>query len=145
MKIKRVLGWDLQELPSPPRPPIDPARPMAPLRVLAEARRQRIEGDARQLLALGELLEKPATPPASAAEPLGDEARALALLIQHPEWEVSRIAEEIGRPRTKLYKFPGFIAARKALREGRSSLPRGVKDGKTGDLEAWDEADFDSE
>lgn len=45
------------------------------------------------------------------------EAKALALLIKHPEWPDTRIASEIGISRTSLYRFENFCKAREAMTE----------------------------
>ncbi len=45
------------------------------------------------------------------------EAKALALLIKHPEWPDNRIASEIGISRTSLYRFENFCKAREAMTE----------------------------
>ena len=72
---------------------------------------------------------------------LTGEERALALLVAHPEWTDAHIAEKAGVSRTTLYKpnWTRYQAAREALKQGRGSLPRGTKDGETGDVEAWDD------
>ncbi len=65
------------------------------------------------------------------------EWQALAFLKEHPNWSCNRIAEAIGVSRTTLYTWPNFVAARRALRAGKSRLPRGWKN-PDGDVEAWD-------
>ncbi|MFG0242999.1 MAG: hypothetical protein ACF8R9_09455 [Phycisphaerales bacterium JB054] len=70
---------------------------------------------------------------------LQKEALAVALLVQHPEWTNSQIAEAVGCARTSLNRWPRFVLARAALRSDRAGLPRGCKD--EGDLEAWDDED----
>jgi hypothetical protein len=67
------------------------------------------------------------------------EAKALAVLYQHSDWTDSEIAAEARIARTTLYKSAKFKAVRDLLREsGKHDLPRGAKDGQTGDLEAWE-------
>jgi hypothetical protein len=70
---------------------------------------------------------------------LTGEAQAVALLVQHPEWSDSQIADAIGCARTSLYRWPKFTISRAALQEGRGDIATGRKDADTGDLEAWDE------
>jgi NAD-dependent oxidoreductase involved in siderophore biosynthesis len=71
---------------------------------------------------------------------LSVEAKAIAVLYEHPEWTDVRIAEEVGCARTTLYKYPKYVAAREFLREaGRKSMPRGRKNSETGTVEAWEE------
>ncbi len=64
------------------------------------------------------------------------EAKALALLVQHPEWTDTAIAKSVPCSRTTLYDWPKYMAAREALRQGRGQKPRGTKD-DDGNLEAW--------
>lgn len=56
---------------------------------------------------------------------------------------VSQIAKELGCERTKLYDLPGFRALVDKNRADRDaakkSRPRGSKDRKTGNMEAWDD------
>jgi hypothetical protein len=79
---------------------------------------------------------------AERGDDLTGEEKALALLVAHPEWTDAKIAEKAGVSRTTLYKpnWTRYQAAREALRRGRGSLPRGTKDGETGDIEAWDDS-----
>ena len=69
-------------------------------------------------------------------EELTGEAKALALLVQHPEWTDTAIAEAVPCSRTTLYDWPKYMAAREALRQGRGQKPRGTRDAD-GNLEAW--------
>lgn len=66
---------------------------------------------------------------------LKGESKALALLVQHPDWTNKKIAEEVGCSRTTVYKWKNFMSARKAI---AGSIPRGSKNGKTGGIEAVD-------
>jgi hypothetical protein len=85
-----------------------------------------------------------AMPPVIAADAgLNVEAKAMAVLVQHPEWSVTRIAQEVDCNRQHLYRLPLFMKARAALKAGRGDIPRGTKDGATGDIEAWDDEDGD--
>lgn len=70
---------------------------------------------------------------------LQKEALAVALLVQHPDWTNSKIADAVGCARTSLNRWPRFKLARAALQSGRPNLPRGQKDDETGDIEAWDD------
>jgi hypothetical protein len=87
--------------------------------------------------------EAAADPPAApgADYPLGPLEKALALLVKHPDWSDAKIAETVGVRRTTLYKptWRKYQAAREALQAGRDDMPRGVKDGETGSVEAWDD------
>ena len=73
------------------------------------------------------------------------EQRALAVLVNHPDWTVKRIALEVSATREYLSSksCPKFKAARAAIRE--SSIPAGTKT-KTGEMEAAgdDDLDFDA-
>jgi hypothetical protein len=68
------------------------------------------------------------------------DAEACKLLIQHPDWTVKRIAQEMGYPRTSLYRLAKFQKARAILEQGKGSMPRGWK-GDDGVLEAADDPD----
>jgi hypothetical protein len=70
---------------------------------------------------------------------LTGEAQAVALLVQHPEWSDSQIADAVGCARTSLYRWPKFTISRAALQQGRREIVTGRKDAETGDLEAWDQ------
>jgi len=66
------------------------------------------------------------------------EARALAVLVEHPEWSDLRIAKEAGVNRTQLYRYPRYRAARQTVREaGRGAMPKGWKTA-AGDLDAYE-------
>lgn len=67
---------------------------------------------------------------------LSGEAKALALLVKHPEWTDTKIAETVGCHRTTLYNWPRFVAARAAMKDGRASTPRGSKYAGDG-VESW--------
>lgn len=68
---------------------------------------------------------------------------ALAILCEHPDWSNTRIAKETGVNRTTLYTFPEVVMARNLLKQGRDNIPRGTKNGKTGDVESWEADTFD--
>ena len=70
---------------------------------------------------------------------LTGEAKALAILVEHPEWTDKKIAEAIGVSRTTLYDWSKFKKAKEALNQGKNRFPHGSKDGETGDIEAWEE------
>lgn len=65
------------------------------------------------------------------------ETLALAMLVEHPEWTDKKIAEAVGVNRTTLYDWPNFKKAKEALKQGKKKFPRGSKNSKTGDMEAW--------
>ena len=71
-------------------------------------------------------------------QPLSGEALAVALLVQNPKWSNTRIAAACGCNRTTLNTWPKFMAAREMQKRNKDAIPRGRKDAKTGDLEAWD-------
>jgi len=72
---------------------------------------------------------------------LSKEAKALAALVDHPDWTDTKIAEAAGCARTELYRMPKYKAAKAAMKSGRQDAPSGVKDAQTGDVEAWGEPD----
>ena len=61
------------------------------------------------------------------------------MLIAHPEWTNKRIAEEVGCHPKTLSRPGSFREARKAIKGADCRLPRGSKNGETGDIEAWDD------
>jgi hypothetical protein len=71
------------------------------------------------------------------ADGLTGEALALAMLVEHPDWSDTKIAKAVGVNRTTLYDWPNFKKAKEALKQGKKELPRGSKNGETGDMEAW--------
>jgi len=65
--------------------------------------------------------------------------RAIFCLYTHRDWPVARIAEEVGVSRQTLYKYPLFKQAWQREKErSKKSWPRGIKDGETGKIEAWE-------
>lgn len=69
---------------------------------------------------------------------MSGEARALAILTDHPDWPNWRIANEAGLHEKSLYKFKQFRRARKMLKDsGRAGLLRGFKT-KDGDIEVYE-------
>lgn len=66
---------------------------------------------------------------------LKGEAKALALLVQHPEWSNKQIAAEVGCSRTSLYRRARYRQARRAM---GGTLPKGSKSAE-GDLEAYED------
>lgn len=61
------------------------------------------------------------------AEPedvVSKEAKAVAILMDHPEWSDSRIAAEVPCHRATLFTWPKFVAARKAMKSGREKYQR---------------------
>jgi len=72
------------------------------------------------------------------AEKLSAKAKALATLVEHPDWSNTKIAEAAGISRTTLYDYPEFKAARKMQKQNKEKIPRGRKD-QEGNVEAIDE------
>jgi len=69
------------------------------------------------------------------------EAMALALLVQHPDWTDTEIAEAVPCRRQSLYDWQRFRMARQTLKQtGKKSMPKGSKSADGG-VEAWDEPD----
>ena len=62
--------------------------------------------------------------PTSDPDSLGKEQKALAVLVSHPEWSDTKIADLAGCHRTSLYRWPKYVAAREALETGRQNAPR---------------------
>jgi len=80
-----------------------------------------------------------AAEPAKRTDDLGPLEHALALLVKHPDWSDTRIAETVKVSRQTLYKpaWSRYRAARAVLKSGKADIPRGSKD-EHGNLEAWD-------
>jgi hypothetical protein len=70
------------------------------------------------------------------------ESKALAILVQHPDWGPSKIAEKVGCSRGHLYRMKQFQRARAALKQGKHELPLGSKTLEH-EVEAWDAEDQD--
>jgi len=89
-------------------------------------------GDAREGGRSGNTAKGPAVndPP-----PLTREAKALALLVEHPGWSNTKIAERVPCNRTTLYRWPRFMAARDQQEAARLERAKGMK--KDGRVEAW--------
>lgn len=69
---------------------------------------------------------------------MSGEARALAILTDHPDWTDKRIAEEAGVHVKTLHRYARFRTARRMVRDsGRADLPRGFKT-EDGDIEAYE-------
>jgi hypothetical protein len=66
------------------------------------------------------------------------EALALAMLVDHPDWSDTKIAKAIGVNRTTLYDWQNFKKAKEALKQGKNEFPKGSKNGKTGNMQAWE-------
>ncbi len=77
------------------------------------------------------------------AKALSKEAKALAALADHPNWTDGQIAQAAGCDRRSLYRMKKFVAAKGMLKDGKDLMPKGRKDGQTGEVEAWDESDDD--
>lgn len=85
------------------------------------------------------VIDEATQPKADTDKNVSAEAKAMAILIDHPDWSDTRIAKEAGIYRTTLYGLPKFVKARRLLKEqGKKFLPRGNKDGETGNMEAWE-------
>jgi len=64
-------------------------------------------------------MDEPLVEPKKRGEKMSEmDAKACTILLQHPDWTVTRIAKELGRSRTYLYKLPRFRLAQKATRQG---------------------------
>jgi len=87
----------------------------------------------------GKLSPTSTKPPLKAI--LSKEAKALAALVDHPDWTDTQIAEAAGCSRASLYRMKKFVAAKRALEGGRDQLPAGRKHRTTGEVEAWDRDD----
>jgi hypothetical protein len=74
----------------------------------------------------------------SQPEILSPKAKAIAALIDHPEWPDTKIAEAAGINRTTLYNYPDFKYARKVQKQRKGEIPHGSKD-QEGTIEATDE------
>jgi hypothetical protein len=71
------------------------------------------------------------------AEKASLEARALAMLVDHPDWSDTRIADTLGCNRGSLYRLEKYKAARQQMKlDGTGSTAHGSK--ADGRLEAWD-------
>jgi len=67
--------------------------------------------------------------------------KALAWLVQHPHWTDTRIAKAAGFSYVQeLYKIPEYTNISRMLQDygkRKANIPRGTKDEKTSDIEAW--------
>ena len=68
-------------------------------------------------------------------------AMALRMITSGEKLSIVTIAKTLGCQRSFLYRCPKFQAFIKAQKDRRGSLPRGRKDRKTRELEAWDSGD----
>lgn len=76
--------------------------------------------------------------PQSPESQMSGEARALAVLADHPGWTNKQVAEAAGVNVKSLFRFKQYKTARQMLRDsGRASLPRGFKT-DDGDIEAYE-------
>jgi hypothetical protein len=106
---------------------------------------------------LAALLPQVITPKDSDDEiPLDREALAIGVLVKHPEWEVTKIAETAGVHRATLYRSRTFSAALKlcqgtAQREFLNNVPKGARTvdrhnkKEAAEFEAWEEPEKDDE
>lgn len=106
--------------------------------------REFLDRTARQCRFLADLLSEQDPPAVKGGDSASDgapelsaEERALALLVRHPEWTQTKMAEAVGVSRQTLYRFSQYQTAREALESGRTDIPRGFKDAD-GNLEAWE-------
>lgn len=110
-----------------------------------------VQAELRQEFAAASLLQRliaggaevvgtaPPTPSENRRQEAGrNERRALQLLLEHPEWSVTRIAEEVGVSRRAVYNMPLFRAAWEARKAGRGEFPRGWYRDKDGAMEAYE-------
>ncbi len=80
--------------------------------------------------------------------PMPKSARAMAILILHPDWTNKRIAEAVHCNPKSMSRWPLFVAARRKQAEGRKDLPCGTRLIGKDDLpqvEAWDGGRDDDE
>jgi hypothetical protein len=68
-------------------------------------------------------------PLAASATQQTTEAKALALLLEHPEWTVKQFANEVGCTPRNLYKLPTFKAALEARKSTRNGRRKGFRSG----------------
>jgi hypothetical protein len=59
-----------------------------------------------------------------AKDNLSPEAKAVATLVDHPEWSHAQIAQAAGCARRSLYRFPKFMRAREVQRSSREGARR---------------------
>jgi hypothetical protein len=52
---------------------------------------------------------------------------ATALLFEHPDWSITKIAEGAGVSRTTPYEWEKFMKAHEAIKQGRQDMPHGHK------------------
>jgi hypothetical protein len=71
-------------------------------------------------------------------EHMSGEAKAVAVLITHPDWTNKQIAKAVGCHPKTLNKWNVFRSARAILRAGKLDLLKGIK-GRDRSLDAWDE------
>jgi hypothetical protein len=66
------------------------------------------------------------------------ESRALAMLVEHPDWSNTRIATALGCSRTSLHRLEKFKAARALVKaQGNAAMPKGEKQANKA-MDAWD-------
>jgi hypothetical protein len=71
-----------------------------------------------------------------------NESRALAILLEHPDWINAKIARAVGIHRANLSKYPRFKAARKAQKLDRVERAKGHRTRSGGGVDGvagWDE------
>lgn len=100
---------------------------------------------------LGLKLTTPAARSCAAVEPhsvtkdakakITKRAMALAVLTDHPDWTNDEIADAVGCARTSLSRWPAIKQARLIIKGEKQSLPRGYKNRKTVEMEAYNEDD----
>lgn len=79
---------------------------------------------------------------AKSPESISPQARAIAMILEHPDWTNKTIAHVLGLNPKTLSKptWSQFMAVRKKAKQNlRMRIPHGSKDGKTGDIDATDE------
>ncbi len=69
---------------------------------------------------------------------LSAEARALAVLTEHPDWTNAQIATQVPCHPKSMYRFKKLVAARELLERSRHERAHGSK-GRDGAIEAWKE------
>jgi len=91
-------------------------------------------------------VERPAPAPAAGLKAaMSNKAKALAALIDHPDWTDEQIAQAVGCHVKSLYRWEDYVSARKLMRRGRGNMPRGSKDPETKAVDAWDDDKSDAD
>ncbi|HEY8665643.1 MAG TPA: hypothetical protein VIL86_03215, partial [Tepidisphaeraceae bacterium] len=111
------------------------------IRLLAEvgalAKEEQLLGGANWRSGSGQPAKPKPADAAPAGGKLSKEGKALAALVDHPDWTNSQIATAAGCHVKTLNNFKKFNSAKKAMKAGKDNLPTGRKN-RDGGIEAWD-------